>query len=118
MKKDEETQKRTYAPNEDRPCCEPDERKRCCPDQGETKSASGCGEGIAKGMDKCFSKCRYLPLVPIVLGSAFILLGYLLTPAVIRVLWMVGAGLVVAMGLFGLIIAQRIVVKVSQSGCC
>ncbi len=103
--------------NEDPSCCGPEERKHCCPENDEAASGHcDCGEK-SDGMGKCFSKCRYFPLVPIVLGTAFLLLGYFLSPAVTRLLWMTGAGLVVGIGLFGLIAINRMAGKLATSHC-
>ena len=104
--------------HEDEPCCGPEERKKCCPDND--KSQSGCCDGgeTPKDMGKCFSKCRYFPLFPVVVGTIFLLLGYFLNPEVTRMLWMIGGGLIVGLGLIGLIVIRRIAGRMGSTGCC
>jgi hypothetical protein len=60
--------------------------------------------GAAKGetpMAACMEHCRYFFVVPLVLGTILLLLGILLSPAVIVALWMIGASLVLLMGVLG-----------------
>ena len=77
----------------------------CCIPRGD----SGRGEQMDTGnlMASCAAACRWFPLVPVVLGAVFLLLGYYLAPEVIRALWIVAAAVAVAMGLLGLVITGR-----------
>jgi hypothetical protein len=90
-------------------CCETMDWKACCSSDADRSEGSGwSGEGMPRFMGKCFSACRYFPLVPVIMGAGFLALGYFLSPEAVRVLWMVGAGIIVVMGLLGLLIAGRI----------
>ena len=111
------TNKENQKGSEKQPCCRPEECKECCPDND--KAVSGCCGGGEEpdGTGKCFSKCRYFPLVPVIMGTVFLLLGYFLSPEATRVLWMVGAGLIMGMGLFGLIAINRMAGKLAASHC-
>jgi len=78
----------------------PEMMAKCC----EGMSRSGDFRSMMAG---CMRMCRWFPLVPVVFGIAFLLLGYYLDASVIRVLWMLLAGFVVVMGAFGLILMGR-----------
>ena len=54
-------------------------------------------------MAGCMKMCRWFPLIVVVFGIAFLLLGYYLDVKTIRLLWMLFAGCAVVMGIFGLI---------------
>ena len=114
---EEKTNKEDQEGSEKQPCCGPEERKECCPDND--KAGPGCCGGGEKpdGMGKCFSKCRYFPLVPVIMGSVFLLLGYFLSPEATRALWMVGAGLIVGMGLICLVAINHVAGKLAASHC-
>jgi hypothetical protein len=58
-------------------------------------------------MDRCMTMCRWLPLLPLVLGITLLLLGYYLDASVTRVLWMFMGGFAALMGVLGLILAGR-----------
>ena len=49
-------------------------------------------------MNKCMKGCRWFLLIPVVLGISVLLLGYYLDAEIVRVLWMVIAGLVILVG--------------------
>ncbi len=73
---------------------------KCCEDIGgpDESSAPMCG---------CMKNCKYFPLMPVVFGIAFFLLGYFLDAEITRVLWLAGAALLVLMGGFALVMMSR-----------
>ena len=73
---------------------------KCC----EGMSGPGDSRSIMAG---CMKMCRWFPVIPVIFGIAFLLLGYYLDASIIRVLWMLFAGFVVVMGTFGLILMGR-----------
>ena len=81
--------------------------------QGMPEMMAKCCEGMSRSGDfrsmmaGCMRMCRWVPLIPVVFGIAFLLLGYYLDASVIKVLWMLFAGFVVVMGTFGLILMGR-----------
>lgn len=115
---EQETQEKHEYHDDSWHCCGPKQWKKCCPDIG--RSGPGCfsGAGMPNAMTRCFSRCWYFFLFPVVLGTIFLLLGYFLGPEVTRALWMIGAGLIVVMGLFGLLAMRRIAARIGSSGCC
>ena len=54
-------------------------------------------------MQECMKGCRWCPLIPVILGIVFFLLGYYFNAEIIRVLWMIGSGIMIFMGLLCLI---------------
>jgi hypothetical protein len=80
----------------------------CCGPQGRFEAFPSCCEDVRGAsdchsmMDKCMKGCRWLPLVPVVIGVLFLLLGYHLDAEVTRVLWMILPGLVILAGVCGL----------------
>ena len=68
-------------------------------------------------MASCKAKIRYVPWFPLILGIVFLLLGYFLDPTTIRVLWMLGAGLIVGLGVIGLMAVRSMAAK-DGSVCC
>ena len=96
-------------------CCGTEDWRTCCSPDADSKGAFGWrSEGMPRGMGKCFSVCRYFPLVPVIMGAGFLALGYFLSPESVRVLWMVGAGIAVVMGLFGLVVVGRIASRIGS----
>ena len=91
---------------------------KCCvtveDKQKMTEMMDKCSEGMSgtddcsSMMGECMKKCRWFPLVPVILGIVLLLLGYYLDVEVIRILWMVVAGLVILLGTFGLIMMNKI----------
>jgi hypothetical protein len=81
--------------------------------QGVSESMKGCCEGVTAASDRsskvgrCVKGCRFFPLIPVVLGVVFLLLGYYLDPQITRVLWMAAAGLVVLMGILVLTLMSK-----------
>jgi hypothetical protein len=59
-------------------------------------------------MGECMKKCRWFPLVPVILGAALLLLGYYLDAEITRILWMIVAGLVILMGTVGFVMISKI----------
>jgi len=85
----------------------------CFGGRGMPKMMAKCCEGMSgpgesrSMMAGCIRMCRWFPLMPVIFGIAFLLLGYYLDASIIRVLWMLFAGFVVVMGTFGLILMGR-----------
>ena len=75
----------------------PEAMAKCCEGMREPSNSRSM-------MDGCMKMCRWFPLIPVVLGIAFLLLGYYLDGEILRVLWMIFAGCAVLMGTFGLIL--------------
>ncbi len=69
---------------------------KCCEGMSGTDD---CGSMMAE----CMKKCRWFPLIPVIIGVLFLLLGYYLNSEVTRILWLIAAGLVVLAGTFGFI---------------
>ena len=84
-----------------------------CEGQGFADKASQCctstGEGVdcRSKMGECMKGCRWLPLIPVVLGILLLLLGYYLNAEITRILWMVAAGFVILMGTFCLLMMSK-----------
>lgn len=55
-------------------------------------------------MGKCMSGCRWFPIIPIIIGIIFFLLGYYLNAEIVRILWLICSGFWVLMGVFGFVI--------------
>ncbi|MHC4324896.1 MAG: hypothetical protein ACYSUX_11560 [Planctomycetota bacterium] len=79
----------------------------CCGGQGMRKAMAECCGGISGSGDSgsmmagCMKMCRWFPLIPLIIGVTFLLLGYYLNAEVTRILWMIAAGLMILMGVFG-----------------
>ncbi len=104
--------------NKGGPCCGPEQRAECCPDIGNADSSRFNGAEMPHAMAKCGNYCRYFLLFPAILGIIFLVLGYYLSPEVIRALWMIGAGMVAGMALLGVLAARRMATGNGFSGCC
>ena len=78
----------------------------CC------KGMSGPGDSRSM-MAGCMKMCRWFPLIPVIIGVLFLLLGYFLNAEVTRILWMTAAGLVILMGAFGFLM-----MSLSKRTCC
>jgi hypothetical protein len=91
-------------------CCD----TSCCADTSDTEMPE-CGQtnGRTGGCHSMMGKCRWFPLIPVVLGVVLLLLGYYLDAEITRVLWMAVAGLAVVLGTFGLIMMGRL-----KGACC
>ena len=71
---------------------------------GFCKRMSETGD-FSSMMGRCMTICRWFPLVPMIFGITFLLLGYYLDASITRVLWMFFAGCITLLGTFGLILA-------------
>jgi len=63
-----------------------------------SEDASGAGSWCSM-MGECMKRCRWFPLMPLIIGIGLFALGYFLDAEVVRVLWMVLAGIVVLVGI-------------------
>ncbi len=85
----------------------------CCGTQGSQEAIPDCCKSIGGDdncrsmMNQCMKGCRWFPFVPLVLGIAFLTLGYFLNPEITRILWMIAAGFVILMGILGLIMMSN-----------
>jgi hypothetical protein len=104
--------------NDGGPCCGPELWAECCSDVGNEEPGRFGGADMSSAMAMCFNRCRVFLLFPVILGTAFLLLGYFLSPEVIRVLWMIAAGLMASMALFGAIAMRRIPARSDFPGRC
>jgi len=98
--------------------------EKCCDTSrwagpGMPKAMAGCCGGMSGPGDSrsmmagCMKMCRWFPLVPVILGVILLLLGYYLNAEVTRILWMIAAGLVILMGIFGFLM-----MGLSKRMCC
>ena len=89
--------------------------EKCCDKSfwggpGMFESMAGCCGGMSGSGDSrsmmagCMKMCRWFPLVPMIFGIALFVLGYYLDASIIRVLWMLFAGFMAVLGIFGLIL--------------
>jgi len=85
----------------------PEMMAKCC----EGMSGS---DGSRSMMSGCMKMCRWFPLLPMVFGILFLLLGYYLDAEVTRILWMVAAGFLILMGTFCLLMICK-VIKICRS---
>ena len=67
-------------------CCSPDNAK-----------------GMGGMMQECMKRCRWCPLIPMIFGIVFFLIGYFLPAETIKMLWLVFSGFAVLMGTICLI---------------
>jgi hypothetical protein len=88
----------------------------CCAGPDGRKTMEDCCKGSGGGMDwssmmgRCMKGCMWFPLIPVVFGIAFFLLGYYLDAEITRILWMVTAGLVILMGTLGAVM-MRVMIR-------
>lgn len=75
---------------------------KCCEDM------SGPGDSRSM-MAGCMRMCRWFPLMPVILGILFLLLGYYLDAEITRILWMVAAGFFILMGTFCLLMMSKMI---------
>jgi len=57
------------------------------------------GGDMKEMMKSCMQRCRWCPLLSIILGTIAFLLGYFLDAEIIRILWLILSGTIVVMGL-------------------
>lgn len=91
-------------------CCPegmPEMITNCCKDVGEGRPA-GMAEMREKCCDGMKKMCRWVPVIPLVLGGASFLLGYYLSNEIVRALWLGASGFVVLLGLVSLTMANVI----------
>lgn len=78
-----------------------------------------CCEGMSGKNDcrsmmaECMKKCRWFPLMPVIFGIVLLLLGNYLDAEIIRILWMIAAGLLILLGTFGFVM-----MSLSKRMCC
>ena len=65
------------------------------------------GNMMSEMMRHCTTNMRWMPLFPLSIGVALFLLGYFLEPEIVRVLFLIMAAIPIIMGIFGLIIMNR-----------
>ena len=65
-------------------------------------------------MRECMKGCRWFPLIPVILGILFLLLGYYLDAEITRILWMIAAGFLILMGTFCLLMMSKMI-RISHS---
>jgi hypothetical protein len=86
----------------------------CCGAQSSQETIPDCCKSVEEDdncrsmMNKCMKGCKWFPFIPVVLGIAFLMLGYFLNPEITRILWMIAAGFVILMGIFGLLMMSKI----------
>ncbi len=101
-----ETKEKTSNENN---CCGTVEDK-----QKMTEMMDKCREGMSgtddcsSMMAECMKRCRWFPLILVIVGIFLLLLGYYLDAELTRILWMVVAGLIILLGIFGLIMMNKI----------
>ncbi|MFC1765828.1 hypothetical protein ACFL6U_27595 [Planctomycetota bacterium] len=115
---EKESQNQDQEKNQGKPWWESERWVNCCQGIGNVDSNCCSDTEMQQAMGNCFSCCRYLLLFPVILGIIFLLLGYYLNSEIIRVLWMISAGVVAGMGLFGALAMRRFAAGNSFSGCC
>jgi len=99
------------------------DQKCCC----SAMTTSGCqdldGIGLVGMRAEMYQRChrmnifKWFPLVPVVLGTIAFLLGYLLPPEFLRMLWLIASGVVVVMGLLGFIVIGKACRKADHEQC-
>ncbi len=81
-------------------CCEgKDGVTDCCESMSETDKCNSM-------MAECMKKCRWFPLVLVIFGVVFLLLGYYLDAEVTRTLWMILSALIIIVGTAGLVMMK------------
>lgn len=81
----------------------------CCGPRGISEMMTECCESMSESRDwrsmmgQCMKGCRWFPLIPVILGAAFFLLGYYLDAEITRILWLVVSGFMILLGTFGFI---------------
>ena len=53
--------------------------------------------------------CRWFPLIPVILGTFLLFLGYYLDAEITRILWMVAAAFLILMGTFALLMMSNMI---------
>ena len=78
----------------------PEMMVKCC------GGMSGSGD-YRSMMAGCMKVCRWFPVIPVIFGIVLLLLGYYLDASIIRIFWMLFAGFIAVMGIFGLILMGK-----------
>lgn len=81
----------------------PDMMAKCCEGM---RASGGPGPSMMAG---CMKMCRWFPLIPVILGIVFLLLGYYLDAEITRILWMAAAGFLILMGTFCLLMMSKMI---------
>ena len=85
-------------------CCQPQgespQMPDCCNDMGNANNSSS-------KMPDCMKRCRWFPIIPVILGITLLLLGYYLDAEITRILWMIAAAFVILMGTFALLMMGK-----------
>jgi len=75
---------------------------KCC----EGMSGSGDSRSMMAGY---MNMCRWFPLIAVILGISFLLLGYYLDAEITRILWILAAGFLILMGTFCLLMMSKMI---------
>jgi uncharacterized membrane protein len=68
---------------------------------------NGRERGDMKAMMKgCLQRCKWCPLMPVLIGVIAFLLGYFLNAETVRILWLILSGAMVVMGLLCLFLIR------------
>lgn len=67
------------------------------------------GGDMKEIMKGCLQRCRWCPLLPILLGTIAFLLGYFLDAAIVRIIWLILSGAMVVMGLLCLLVMRAMI---------
>jgi len=92
-------------------CCDTSGRNR----PGMSEAMAGCCGGMSGSGDSrsmmagCMRMCRWFPLIPVIFGILFLLLGYYLDAEITRILWMLAAGFLILMGTFCLLMMSKMI---------
>jgi hypothetical protein len=105
--------KTTEKENDEKKCEETSPNMSCCGTQSSDETMPDCCKSIGEDdnhrsiMSTCMKGCRWFPFVPVVLGTALLLMGYFLNPEITRILWMIAAGFGILLGTLGLVMMGR-----------
>ncbi|MHC4206239.1 MAG: hypothetical protein ACYSTT_16430 [Planctomycetota bacterium] len=94
--------------------------EKCCDTSswdgpGMFEAMAGCCGGMSGPGDSrsmmagCMNMCRWFPVIAVIFGILFLLLGYFLDAEITRILWMVAAGFLILMGTFCLLIMSKMI---------
>lgn len=90
------------------PCCSArdvaEKMAECCPENDETSSCCSM-------MAKCMSKCKWCPLIPVIVGVLLFIAGYFLSAEIVRVLWLIVSGLIILTGILCFVMIRTISCK-------
>jgi len=106
--------------NEEKIKVENKSAEKCCDKSGGNgrsmfEAMAGCCGGMSGSGDSrsmmsgCMKMCRWFPLIPVILGISFLLLGLYLDAEITRILWMVAAGFLILMGTFCLLMMCKMI---------